>query len=233
MAGRLSISQFLDPSRARFRRQDKQPRGQYWQLGQEGENPSEFIPMDNNPLIKYVAIDRLPDKPYGRPMITSGVYSAIFLLGLVQDLRRVVANQGLNRIDYSINTENLLNLITQSGDEMVGDDKKTSDFINKHIDDIKTEIAKLDIDSDYVHLDTTEVKHARSGTAESLRGSDILVRSLERHIINGVKSVPILLASNESLAETHADRQLEFYSGGVESMQKALADVLCTILPDS
>ena len=77
----------LDPSRARFRRQDKQPRGQYWQLGQEGENPSEFIPMDGNPLIKYVPIDRLPDKPYGRPMVTSGVYSAIFLLGLVQDLR--------------------------------------------------------------------------------------------------------------------------------------------------
>ena len=225
--GRNAINiAIIDPVMARYRRREEQPLGQYWELGQAGRNSGDFLSLTGNPRIKYLPIDTLPDKPYGRPMISSSIYASIFLLGLIQDLRRVIANQGLSRTDYSIKSEELLKLIEQAGDNIAGDDAKTAAFIKKHITDVENALGNLEVDSNYVHLDTVEVNYADSGTSQTMPGVDTLVRTLERQITNGLKSIPLLMGSNEAVAETHANRQLEFYLAAVTSMQDELTSIL-------
>ena len=221
----------IDPATAKFRRRDRQPYGQYWELGQElGPGVNDWISLQWRPTVKYVGLDTLPDKPRGRPMVTPSVYACIFLLGLIQDLRRIVANQGFNRIDYSINSEELLNLVASGGVETEGEDASIAQLITKHIADIKAVINTLDVDTDYVHLDTVAVNHAPSGTSASMQGVDVLVNMIERWIVDGVKSVPMLLGINTATAETHANRQLDFYMAAIRSIQETLADILMHFL---
>ena len=212
----------LDPILARFVRQEEPGLGQYWQLTQRGQTGTADIVLQDEPRVKYVGIDTLPDSPYGRPMVTPSVYASIFLLGLIQDIRRVIANQGYNRLDYSVNTEELLKLAAAENKT----DKDIAKFIASHITQIRGMIESLEIDTSYVHLDTVEVNYADSGTPGTLPGLDILVRTLERQITNGLKSIPILMGSNESVAETHANRQLDFYIASIESIQDELAAIL-------
>lgn len=217
-----------DPISAIFRRSTDADYGQRWLLcQQQGPGIDNCKVLQFNPCVKYLGLDALPGNPYGRPMITPSVYSSIFLLGLIQDLRRVVANQGLNRLDYSVSTEEMLKLIALAGTDIAGNDQKTAEFINRHLGKIKDELKQLDIDSNYVHLDTVSVNYAQGGAnAQQMQGVETLVRLLERQITNGLKSINILMNSNEAVSETHANRQLDFYLGAVESNQNELAKVL-------
>ena len=216
----------LDPVLARYLRKEEPGLGQYWQLTQKAPQGMEDIILQGNPRIKYVGLDTLPDNPYGRPMVTPSVYASIFLLGLIQDVRRVIANQGFARLDYEVSTEEILKLIEQSGEGLVGDDEATAAFIENHLAQINAVLERLDVESSYVHLDTVKVNYAVSGQSTTMPGLDILVRTLERQITNGLKSIPILMGSNESTAETHANRQLDFYIAAIESIQDGLAMVL-------
>ena len=226
-AGRNGLNiAVIDPILAKFVRKETRELGQYWQLVQQARVGNSNIPLDKNPRVRYIPIDTLPDKPYGRPIITPSVYASIFLLGLIQDLRRVIANQGLTRLDYSVSSEQILKLLAEAGDDIAGDDAKTASFISSHISDIQEAIGRLDIDSNYVHLDTVEVNYAQSGATIAMTGVDTLVRTIERQITNGLKTIPILMASNEAVAETHANRQLDFYLASVNSMQDEVTRLL-------
>ena len=100
---------FNDPSSARFRRERDPMRGPRWRLGQETRHGFNYL--DDTPLVKYLGFDRLTDNPYGRPIVGPAVHSSVFLLGLIQDLRRAIANVGLSRTDYTLDAEELLMLI--------------------------------------------------------------------------------------------------------------------------
>lgn len=216
----------LDPIRALYRRQFHPDLGQYWELGERGATAAEFVVLQGNPRVIYSPIDTLPDKPYGRPMITPAIYASIFMLGLLQDLRRVVANQGLRRADYTVAAESVLALAAAEGTSLQSDEE-IAGFIDAHIDQIQTALEGLEPDQAYVHLDTVEVNIAEGSVSGiSFIGLDQLIRTLERNITIGVKSVPILMASNEAISETHANRQLDFYLGSIESMQDEAARIL-------
>ena len=218
----------IDPATAVFRRSVDPVLGQIWELGQfHGYGDRNWVLLQGNPCVKYVGLDTLPNRPYGRPMITPSTYASIFLLGLIQDLRRVVANQGINRLDYEISTDEMLKLIALAGDDIAGNDEKTAQFITRHLEQIRTELRKLDVDSNYVHLDTVKVNYAQGGTGLlQMSGIDTLVRLLERQITNGLKSINLLMNSNEAVSETHANRQLDFYLGAVESNQNELSKII-------
>ena len=79
------------------------------------------------------------------------MHSSLFLLGIISDLRRSLANQGLSRIDYELQAEELLRLIDRNPD-IAGDDEATAQFIEDQIDLISETLGSLDVDSDYVHL---------------------------------------------------------------------------------
>lgn len=219
----------LDPMTAMFRRFEDEVRGQYWQLGQR-DIAGQFQAIDT-PFVIYAPVKKFADEPYGRPVVTSAIYAAVFLLGLIQDLRRVVANQGFSRQDYEVNLSEILTLLSYVDPGTVDSDTKVAEFIDEHLSQIRKELSRMDIDSDYVHTSTVQVNYATGGVvASNLAGVDTLVRMLERQVTNGMASIPLLMADNESLAETQASRQVENFVSQVHSMQRRLASMLSRLL---
>ena len=153
-----------NPLLAKFRRRKDPLRGWVWELGQD-DGFGGFTSFDETRLVKYIGFDRTVDNPYGRPMVGPAVHSALFLLGIISDLRRALANQGLSRIDYELQAEELLRLIDRNPD-IAGDDEATAQFIEDQIDLISETLGSLDVDSDYVHLSTVKVNYATNPDAD-------------------------------------------------------------------
>lgn len=203
-----------DPLYIRFRKIQDEERGDIWQMGQWVDGT--FTPLEVE-TIRYIPIDPLPGKPYGRSVIGPAIFSALFLISLLHDLKRVVQQQGYPRIDLSIDTERLMAIMPEdisTGSEEFGA------WVQDTINEIANVYEQLEPEDAYVHLDTISINRP-VGTldASSLGQIDSLVRTLERMIVRAVKSIPLLFGSNESTTETHANRQWEIHVAGIKSIQ--------------
>ena len=214
---------FNDPNSARFRRERDAMRGPRWRLGQETRNGFNYL--DDTPLVKYLGFDRLTDNPYGRPIVGPAVHSSVFLLGLIQDLRRAIANVGLSRTDYTLEADELLKLIDRNPD-IAGNDEATAQFINEHIEKVKAVLANLDVDSDFVHLSTVKVSYATNPMTVNLNGLNTVIETLQRNVVNGFKGISALLNIMNSTTETHIRSQLEYFVSALQSLQDEVAAML-------
>ena len=214
---------FNDPGSARFRRERDSMRGPRPRLGQETRHGFNYL--DDSPLVKYLGFDRLTDNPYGRPIVGPAVHSSVFLLGLIQDLRRAIANVGLSRTDYSLEAEELLKLISLNPD-LVGNDAATAEFITEQIESIKAVLGSLEVDSDYVHLSTVKVNHSTNPMMLNLNGLNTVIDSLQRNVVNGFKGISSLMNIMNSTTETHIRSQLEYYVSALQSLQDEVAAML-------
>ncbi len=175
-------------------------RGIIWQLGQRQD--SKWIILEV-PTIGYVPVDPTPGgAPYGRSLVTPAIFSALFLLSLLHDLRRVVAQQGYPRLDLEVQLERLADTIP---DEVQSDEEKEGAWVNGVIKEIADVYAQLEPDDAYVHTDVVKVNRP-VGTvdASSLGAVDSLIRAVERMATRGLKTMPLLMGSNEAVSETHA-----------------------------
>ena len=216
-----------NPLSARFRITQHPVRGQIREFGQQTRNG--FVSHEGDPMTRYIGFNRIGNNPYGRPLIAPAVHSSLFLLGLISDLRRMIANQGLSRIDYSLQAEELLKLIDRNPD-IAGDDEATAQFISDQIANIKEVLSKLDVEDDYVHLSTVEVNYATSPIQTNMTGLDTLVNNLQRDVVNGMKSISALSNMLDSTTETHITRQLEYLIGAIASVQEELGGMFSDYL---
>ena len=214
---------FNDPSSARFRREQSPLRGVHPRLGQETRTGFNYL--DDTPLVKYLGFDRLTDNPYGRPIIGPAVHSSVFLLGLIQDLRRAIANVGLSRTDYVLEQAEVLELIDRNPD-MANDEEAQAQFINEHIEKIKTALASLDVDDNFVHLSTVKVNHSTNPMTVNMNGLSTVIETLQRNVVNGFKGISALLNIMNSTTETHIRSQLEYFVSALQSLQDEVATML-------
>ena len=180
-------------------------------------------------LSNILALTVSPITPYGRPIVGPAVHSSVFLLGLIQDLRRAIANVGLSRTDYSLDAEELLKLIDRNPD-IAGDDDATAQFITSEIEKIKSVLAGIDVDSDYVHLSTVKVNYATNPMTVNLNGLDTVLNTLQRNVVNGFKGISALLNILDSTTETHIRSQLEYFVSALQSLQNEVASMLSQFL---
>ena len=213
----------INPILFRFRRQAHPTRGTIWQLGQYQN--FQFTPFDDDRLVTYLAFDADVDNPYGRPLISPSVYASLTLLMLIDIIQRVFANQGLSRIDYMLEIEQLLTLIDRNPD-IAGDDEATAQFINDQIDNIKAVLEGLDVDQDYVHTSAVSVNYGANPNQMNMTGLDVIIKNLQRDVTNGMKSVATLSNVLDSTTETHGQLQLEYYVSALQSFQQELASSL-------
>ena len=213
---------FNDPTTARFKREVHPIRGPRPRLGQETRYGFNYL--DDDPLVKYLGFDRLTDNPYGRPIVGPAVHSSVFLLGLIQDLRRAIANIGLARMDYELEAEELLRLIDRNP-EIAGDDEATAEFINEHVDSVKTVLANLSPEDDYVHLSTVKVNYARNPMTLNMTGLNQMIAPLQNNVVNGFKGVSALMNILDSTTETHIRSQLEYFVSALQSLQNEVSDM--------
>ncbi len=205
----------VDPQAAEFRQRADPVRGVVWELGQWRD--SRWVGLDA-PTIGYVPVDPIPgDAPYGRSLVTPAIFSALFLLSLLHDLRRVVAQQGYPRLDLEVQ---LARLVESIPDEVEGNGEKEAEWVRAVIDEIADAYGRLEPDDAYVHTDVVKVNRP-VGTvdADSLGAVDSLIRAVERMATRGLKTMPLLMGSNEAVSETHSNRQWEIHVAGVKALQ--------------
>ena len=130
-----------------------------------------------------------------------------------------MANQGLSRIDYELQADELLRLIDRNPD-IAGDDEATAQFIEDQIDLISETLGSLDVDSDYVHLSTVKVNYATNPMQTNINGLDTIVDNLKIDVVNGFKGVAALSNLLNSTTETHGNLQVDFFVSPLSTVCK-------------
>lgn len=210
-----------DPYSIRFRQIDDELRGPVWQPGQY--QGSQWISLDI-PTLRYIPIDPLPGSPYGRAPVAPALFSAIFLIGLLHDLRRVIAQQGYPRLDLEVDMEALAQSMPA---DLESDTAKTAEWVQAAINEIKTVYESLQPDDAYIHTSVVQVNRP-VGTvdASSLGAVDTIISALEGMLIRALKTMPLLFGVNEAATETHANRQWEIHVAGIKSLQHLTENLL-------
>ena len=212
-----------DAYTARFRlEKDSRIGGDYWQLIQGSGRDAVIL---DRPTVKFVALDPLPGTPYGTSVIMPGLFPALFILTMLQDARRVVAQQGWPRLDIKILVEQIVAAMPEEDQQ---DAEKIKAVLDSAVAQVAASYSKLDPDQAWVHTDTVEFGNP-IGAIGSLDGVSELFRLLERMAIRAVKSQPLLFGIEEGMSEASANRQWEVHVQGVQAIQKVAEGVLSSL----
>lgn len=224
--GRLPLDLVTpDPVTARFRRVDDPDRGPLWRLCQ---GQGVHIVDLNRPTILYVPVDPLPGSPYGRPLAAPALFSSLFLLGLLHDLRRVVAQQGYPRLDLAVSLERLMAAMPA---DLEADSEALKNWVAATISEVQAVFNGLQPDDAYIHTDVVTVNRPVGAVdASSLGGVDGLIKSLERMLTRALKTMPLLMADTAGVSEANANRQWEVHAAGIKSLQHLAENLLSRLL---
>ncbi|MBA2706171.1 MAG: hypothetical protein H0U60_20240, partial [Blastocatellia bacterium] len=169
------------------------------------------------PTIRYVPVDPLPGSPYGRAPAAPALFTIIFAMGLLHDLRRVVSQQGYPRLDISMDLDALLKKMPP---EAAASNTERQAWLQSVLTGIQTHIAQLQPEDTFVH--TSDIVMNRPvGTVDSssLGGVDALLATLDRMALRALKSLPILFGISDGVSEANANRQYEIFIQGLKALQ--------------
>lgn len=212
-----------DAYSARFKVvKDEEIGGQRFQLVQ-GTGRDEVI-LDRI-TIRYIPVDPLPDTPYGTSPVAPGLFPAIFLITMLQDARRVVAQQGWPRLNIMVKVAEIIAT-------MKPEDQKKPDVVKAWVAQAVSEIAAsysdLDPDQAWVHSDTVEFG-SPIGAIGNLEGIGALISVLERMCVRALKSQPLLFGMPEGVSEANANRQWEVHVQGIQALQSLCSAALSSL----
>lgn len=199
-----------------FKRITDPIRGQVWDYGQYQNGT--FVSLDI-PTVRYVPLHPLPGQIEGRPMISPVFFTAIFLMSVLRDLKRVIQQQGYMRLDLEVVFEKLRDSMPEDAQNDPEIFKTWADGV---IADIENHYGDLEPDDAYIHPDAVKV-NAPVGTASanSLTAMDSLFGILERMAVRALKTLPSLLGLQDSGTNQGAEnRKFEFYQKGNETIQR-------------
>lgn len=213
-----------DPAGIRFQLVEDPERGQVWKPGQWQQRT--FVLLDR-PTIRYIPIDPFPGSPYGRPVAAPALFATLFLLGLLHDLRRVVAQQGWTRIDVSVNLAELV----KARPELKADQAKHDAFVNGILDQVTDSYGVLEPDDAFIHDQNVIVNRAVGAVdASVLGGVGALIENLERMALRALKTMPLLMGITDGVSEANANRQWEVHSAGIKAIQHYVETLLNRLL---
>lgn len=180
------------------------------------------------PTFRYVPVDPMPASPYGRPIATTAVFAAIFLLSLFHDLKRVIQQQGYPRIDVSIELEKLATMAP----DLAGNAAAYGPWVTGIIEQVENVMASLQPEDTYVHTDVVTVnKPVGAVDGASLDGVGRIIESLERMLVRALKTIPLqMVTSGGGASESDANRQWELQAAGIKSLQHLCENLLAHLL---
>jgi len=219
-AGRNPVDLVVpDPLSVRFRQADDPELGTRWEMVQwQAKEGWKNIERET---VVYIPIDPAPASPYGIAPIAPAVFPALFLIGLLGDIRRVIAQQGYPRTDLEIQLDGILKMLGPNP-TMDKIKKATREILNE----VMAEYAGLEPDDAYGHTDAVKVNMAPGAIdASSLRGVEPVIAALERMLVKALKTMPLMMGATDNTSEANANRQWEIYAAGIKSLQQ-LAEAL-------
>lgn len=216
-----------DPATARWKVQTDPELGQVWVLGQW--QAGQFVTLDR-PTVRYLPVDPFPGHPEGRAIAAPSLFCAVFLLAMLHDIKRVVQQQGYPRIDVAIVMEKVMTALPPSSRS---DSEKIKAWVQATIADVETNYSALEPSDAYIHTDDVVVnKPVGALDSSSLGAVSGIIEALERMLTRALKSMPLLMATNQTSSETQSTREYEAYIGGIKSIQhlcESLLEHMCTL----
>lgn len=211
-----------DPASIKFRKIADPARGPVWQMGQWQRG--EFVPLDR-PTIAYVPVDPFPGSPYGRPLAAPALFASLFLLGLLHDLRRVVAQQGYPRLDIEVISEKLRAAMPQ---DVKGNGTTMKEWSDAAIAEIVATYEGLEPDEAYVHTDVVKVNRpVGAADASSLGGLDGLIKGLERLLVRALKTFDLFFTTGDGGGDAaNSNRKWELMAASIKSVQHLAENLL-------
>src|SRR6185503_18092160 len=107
------------------------------------------------------------------------------------------------------------------------DPAKFKDWVDRAITEITDYYSRLEPDDAYVHTSPITVNRPKGAVdSHSLGAVDGLLRALDRMLFRALKTMPLLMGSNEATSETHANRQWEIHVASIRAIQHPVETVL-------
>lgn len=226
-AGKLPIDIATpDPHQFRFRKVTDPEYGETWRLCQWQDGT--LVDLADIETIRYIPIDPFPGDPYGRPIAQAGLFVGVFLLGLLHDLRRVVAQQGYPRLDISLELEKVKEIVAEQLDGQYDiQDKEFWEAIDQALVQVQDAYRGLQPDEAFVHWDSTTInKPVGAISGDALGSVDGLIKGVERMLVRALKSIPLQLGITDAVSEANANRQWEMLVAGIKSIQHLVESAL-------
>ena len=216
-----------EPYSIRFRKRKDPVRGEVWQPGQ-WQGGSSFVPLDI-PTFLYIPIDPAPASPYGRSLAQPALFSAIFSLGLLHDIKRVIMQQGYKRMDIVIDIEKAMDSFAYDPQGMA----TLGEYIRAAVDDVSRTYALLEPEDAFVHTDLFKLE-VPTGTvdSDSIGAIDTIIQRLEGSVTRALKSNSLIMDTTNSTSETDSNRRWEIHAASVKSLQhycEAMLESLLTV----
>lgn len=213
-----------DPYSVRFRKRTVPVRGEVWQAGQwQG---SKFVPLDI-PTFRYIPVDPAPASPYGRSLVQPALFTTLFIIGLMHDVKRVIMQQGYKRMDISIDTEQAIDAFNYDpqGYATLGE------YIRGAITEMQTTYRNLQPDDAFVHTDIFAL-NTPAGTvdSDSIGAIDTIIERLEKMVTRALKSNSLIMDTENSTSETDSNRRWEIHAAGVKSLQHLCESMMESLL---
>lgn len=204
-----------DPISIRFKRTMDPIRGMVDLMGQW--QVKGYVDLSQRITVSYVPVDPAPGMPYGRPMVSPALFSSLFLLGVLHDLRRVLSQQGYPRIDVEIDLEQLAK---EAPKAVLADPIKYRDWVQRVFDEVRQVYANLEPDDAYIHTSAVKVnKPVGAADSRSLGAVPAIIEIIERWTVRALKTMPVLMGTRQGNTETQANREWEIMAAGFKSIQ--------------
>ena len=242
----------LDPTTAVFRRNTDPVLGEYYELGQDlgfvdpntsrartqvvnrqfgGGGIVNFLSLHEDPTIIYGPVQPEANNPYGIPLLDPAVFHVIIMAGFItaffQSLTGAVWPNRLITLDIEKFKANA---------GISKNPKALEEKLNATIEDIMKNVKDLKPGGVLVQGDEVSIGGILTGseTRSPLGSVKDIQDVLRRELVIAVQSQPILLGSNEAIAETHAIEQIKAYGKlirrGQKSINPRMSDLLNLIL---
>lgn len=213
-----------DPFYILFNKIKQPPRGEVWQPGQWQDG--KWVPLDI-PTFRYLPIDPAPASPYGRSLASPALFTTIFILSLLHDIKRVVMQQGYKRMDITVDSE-------MAWDNFNNDPQgyaSVSAYIRGAIDAVKNVYRRLQPDDAFIHTDLFKVD-VPTGTVDldSIGALDKLIERLEHQVTRALKSNGVVMDTSNNTNESDSNRKWEIFAAGIKSLQHLTENMLETLL---
>lgn len=213
-----------DPSTVRFRKILDPLYGEVFQLGQW--QAGKFVHLDR-PTVRYVPHDPFPGVPYGRPVISPAIFLALFNIGLLRDIRRVVAQQGYPRLDVEIDLPKLFESLPVELQDLDTFSRWAEEWVQK----IEQQYSQVRPEDAYVHFSAVKINRPIGALDGSTIGSvDGLMKAIERGMSRALKTSPIIMGITEGTSEAQANRQWEIHAARIKAFQHPAETMIAALL---
>ena len=238
----------LDPTTAVFVRSFDKDIGEFYELGQDwswdvpsarraGRSASggvvrrrpksfvvgsrtgflNFVSLHDDPTVQYRPVQPEPNYPYGIPLLDPAVFHVILAAGFFTLFEQALHGHVWPNLLINIDKEKFIEHHPES------DPKRLELALNALAKDITETVGKLKPGGVMVYTDDVNVGDRLTGNQRNPLGSVKDIHDvIRRELVLAVKSQPILMASNESIAETHANLQLISYGQLIRKSKKML-----------